>query len=353
MANYNRMFNNPLTVLGATMMQGFDPHRQGLGGLGIGILGAGQQAMQNEQLAQRQAMAEAEQARAQQMADLQMRIYQSKLNQAGVAQEQAAQEQANREALAQRYPEHAEAIMAGLGAQVVASQLRAPQRAEPYSEAAKIRADQQAGFISQELADAQIQALTSGGGLERKDQLNLANTLRDDLRSETSGFGTVKDNWDSMRSAGDNPLGDVTRTFAYMKMLDPGSTVREGEQATVENAGGISETLRSLYNNALMGRGMTQSKRRALEAEAGNIFNTRLQNYENTRSRYQRIGAQYGIAPEEIASTREYEPYAPDVVTIREPGLAPPAKERTARQGRKARRDAQSRNIDALLEKYR
>lgn len=61
------------------MMQGFDPNRQGLGGLGMGMLAAGQQVMQNEQLAQRQAMAESEQARAQQMADLQMRMYQAKL----------------------------------------------------------------------------------------------------------------------------------------------------------------------------------------------------------------------------------------------------------------------------------
>ena len=47
--------------------------------------------------------------------------------------------------------------------------------------------------------------------------------------------------------------GDMSLIFAYMKLLDPGSSVREGEQATARNTGSIPARLVAMYNNALEG----------------------------------------------------------------------------------------------------
>lgn len=51
------------------------------------------------------------------------------------------------------------------------------------------------------------------------------------------------------------PQGDIGIVFAYMKLLDPGSTVREGEQATARNAPGVSDQIRGLYNRFLTEKG--------------------------------------------------------------------------------------------------
>ena len=45
--------------------------------------------------------------------------------------------------------------------------------------------------------------------------------------------------------------GDAAIVFGYMKMLDPTSVVREGEQATTRNAVGVPEAIRGMYNQRL------------------------------------------------------------------------------------------------------
>jgi hypothetical protein len=45
--------------------------------------------------------------------------------------------------------------------------------------------------------------------------------------------------------------GDIAIVYAFMKMLDPQGTVREGEKATAENSPGVSEQVRNMYNRAL------------------------------------------------------------------------------------------------------
>ena len=55
--------------------------------------------------------------------------------------------------------------------------------------------------------------------------------------------------------------GDLALIFNYMKMLDPGSTVREGEFANAQNAGGVDTRARSLYNNIREGTRLTAGQR--------------------------------------------------------------------------------------------
>lgn len=47
---------------------------------------------------------------------------------------------------------------------------------------------------------------------------------------------------------------DISAIFQYMKILDPGSTVREGEQATAANAGSIPDSVYNMYNRVLLGK---------------------------------------------------------------------------------------------------
>lgn len=55
--------------------------------------------------------------------------------------------------------------------------------------------------------------------------------------------------------------GDMSLVFAYMKLLDPGSSVREGEQATARNAGSVPSRIIGLYNQALRGETFEASVR--------------------------------------------------------------------------------------------
>ena len=58
-----------------------------------------------------------------------------------------------------------------------------------------------------------------------------------------------------------------------MKMLDPTSVVREGEQATAAAAGSvIDRATLGLYNRVVAGQKLTPSQRADFKAEAQNIF---------------------------------------------------------------------------------
>jgi hypothetical protein len=62
--------------------------------------------------------------------------------------------------------------------------------------------------------------------------------------------------------AGDRtPQGDIALLYGYMKMLDPGSVVREGEYATAAQAAGVPAQVLNLYNRVLQGYRLTPEQR--------------------------------------------------------------------------------------------
>lgn len=59
-----------------------------------------------------------------------------------------------------------------------------------------------------------------------------------------------------------NAAGDIALITSYMKMLDPGSTVREGEFATAQNAAGVPDRIRALANKVANGERLTDNQRK-------------------------------------------------------------------------------------------
>lgn len=87
-----------------------------------------------------------------------------------------------------------------------------------------------------------------------------------------------------------------------MKMLDPGSTVREGEFATAQNAAGVPTQIVNQYNKAKSGERLApeqradflnQAKEQYLGAE--DLFNVRADQYQN-------LATQYEFNPERIVT---------------------------------------------------
>ncbi|WP_156762720.1 hypothetical protein [Woeseia oceani] len=98
---------------------------------------------------------------------------------------------------------------------------------------------------------------------------DLRNT-RNDVIKNSADFVEARAGFDRVEtgfSAGTAP-GDLAGTFGFMKLLDPGSTVREGEQATVRNARGIPEQIRGIYNRLLNGESLTPNQRLEFRSQA-------------------------------------------------------------------------------------
>jgi hypothetical protein len=74
--------------------------------------------------------------------------------------------------------------------------------------------------------------------------------------TQSREFKIVRDNFRGVMASAEDPsaAGDLALIFSFMKLIDPGSVVRESEFATAETAAGVPERLRNLYNKLETGR---------------------------------------------------------------------------------------------------
>jgi hypothetical protein len=105
-------------------------------------------------------------------------------------------------------------------------------------------------------------------------QFNMANKLADDFTRDSKDFVARAQSYQTVIAAAKDPsaAGDLSLIFAYMKMLDPGSVVREGEFATAQNTAGVPDRIRNAYNKALTGERLNPTQRTDFVRQAGNVY---------------------------------------------------------------------------------
>jgi len=110
-----------------------------------------------------------------------------------------------------------------------------------------------------------------GAAQIRKDQQPQINVLRKEISSVTKDQKKIDAAFRKIQKAGAKATaaGDMSLIFSFMKILDPGSTVREGEFATAQNAAGVQEKVLNLYNRALDGTRLGPAQRKDFLDQAG------------------------------------------------------------------------------------
>ena len=111
-----------------------------------------------------------------------------------------------------------------------------------------------------------------------------------DFSDMKSSFGQVV----SSLSAG-TPIGDVAGATKIMKLLDPGSVVRESELAIAMQASGRMDRLQNYFNNFMTGQKLTPTQRDDFKALANELYAAAGQAYNAKRSEYEDFGKAYGF----------------------------------------------------------
>lgn len=135
----------------------------------------------------------------------------------------------------------------------------------------------------------------------RRDEVNLRREFNN--RQEVKDFRTIQSAYNSVRAAAQNPsaAGDLSLIFAYMKILDPGSVVREQEFANAQNAAGVPDQVRNLYNRALNGQRLNPRQRQDFVNQATGLFQSRRQTYDQIASEYRSYAEDYGVSADRVA----------------------------------------------------
>lgn len=103
-------------------------------------------------------------------------------------------------------------------------------------------------------------------------------------------------------------MSDMALVFSFMKALDPGSTVREGEYASTRNAAGIPDRIRTAYNNLISGEGLSPTQRAEMGRVARTLYNQRLVGYNEMAEIYGGLIADAGGDPAR-QGVITYDPY--------------------------------------------
>lgn len=135
------------------------------------------------------------------------------------------------------------------------------------------------------------------GGTVSEDTMKVANDLRKEYISETknNNFRDITNSYKKVTTAPDTPAGDVSIIFAYMKMLDPSSVVREGEFATAEQTAGIPERIVNAYNKALKGKRLSDKQRKGYIEASKSVYDGYKTSQQDIDNYYTELAKKYGV----------------------------------------------------------
>lgn len=118
-----------------------------------------------------------------------------------------------------------------------------------------------------------------------------------------------------VRAIGNDPkpsaAGDLSMIFNYMKLLDPGSVVREGEFATAQNATGVPQRVQNLYNNLLRGERLNPNQRQDFVSRAEQLYNVHWERQKAFNDAFEELAIKSGLDPKNIILDLKFEPIKP------------------------------------------
>tara|TARA_R110002020_G_scaffold168018_2_gene356610 strand:+ start:2217 stop:3230 length:1014 start_codon:yes stop_codon:yes gene_type:complete len=184
----------------------------------------------------------------------------------------------------------------------IASAPYSPQLAETYSGISGRIGDRMEArdLVEREAAEAQAAAIKDqekANKEEIKIIRNQENVLRKEFNKGSQEYQTAivqnKKLTNALNRA--TPAGDLAAVFAYMKLLDPPSVVREGEQATAKNATGVPDRIRNLYNSMILGHKLTPAQRKDFKETSKGVMSPYIDRYTELTQQYIDIANRQGL----------------------------------------------------------
>jgi len=140
------------------------------------------------------------------------------------------------------------------------------------------------------------------GTLSLNQRIDTERGLRTEYTKLADDFVKVRDAYRRVQASATNPTaaGDLALIFNYMKILDPGSTVRESEFATAQNAGGVDDRIRALWNRVRKGELLSQNMRNDFVERARQLYDAQATSYKKLTEEFSGIAGRLGVDPSNV-----------------------------------------------------
>jgi len=144
-----------------------------------------------------------------------------------------------------------------------------------------------------------------GNVMTSEDAIRFENNEYDRYTRQTKNIQTRAQSYETITGAAQgakamNASSQIAMVFAFMKMLDPTSVVRESEYATAANAAGVPERIRNLWNKLQEGVFLTPTQIDNMLAEAREQAGRSKTEQDKTIEQYRRKAKRRGLNPDAV-----------------------------------------------------
>lgn len=142
---------------------------------------------------------------------------------------------------------------------------------------------------------ADLEAMQSSYEVEKMQSMAKdESALREEYMKDAKNYTSMRDAYGRLKAtATGTAAGDLSLIFAYMKILDPTSVVRESEFANAANSGSAWNRVGALWNKVRTGARLTDAQRKNFMAEAENLYKAQIGIHETRKKTYTQIAQAY------------------------------------------------------------
>jgi len=137
---------------------------------------------------------------------------------------------------------------------------------------------------------------------QTEEQFKNSTSLRKEFVQNSKEFILQRNAFNRIEASATDPsaAGDLALIFNFMKVLDPGSTVREGEFANAQNSGSIPSVIVAQYNNIIAGERLSETQRADFFDRAQRIFNSSNIQQNQLINTYTGLSERAGLDPKNV-----------------------------------------------------
>lgn len=128
--------------------------------------------------------------------------------------------------------------------------------------------------------------------------------MADDYKAQSKEFVAVRDGYTRLNSSLKHATKSAAATLAgatsFMKLLDPGSVVRESELGMALAASGVIDRAMNYYNTLKLGKVLTERQAKDFENIGAKIYEAAEANQKSLTEQYRGRAQSYGLNPKNI-----------------------------------------------------
>lgn len=191
------------------------------------------------------------------------------------------------------------AATAGIDAQIKQRELDAPKDTlqKLKEDERLVKVDPRTGAMQEVVSPS-----NDSGYKSLKERVDVEHNIRKEYTALAKPFIEVRDAYNRVETAARTPsaASDMSLIFGFMKILDPGSVVREGEFATAQNAAGVPDRITNLYNRLISGERLNPAQRQDFVNQARQLYTTQAEQHQKLGEEYASIARSAKLDPSRV-----------------------------------------------------